>query len=154
TADGPEERRFFGDDPGQAHALLWTKAQAIAQRGGLPAPSERARVVIVGSGLSGLSAAHRLTDLRPVGLEGGKRFGGNAKGQRWGDLTYGIGSAYFSQDDKTSPHLKMIRDLGIRHMWREDDPKHDQMYLDGVVHPDFWYGGSDPARKSDFRAAW
>ena len=28
------------------------------------------------------------------------------------------------------------------------------MYLEGVVHPEFWYGGSDPKRKADFRAAW
>src|SRR5205085_10616154 len=123
-------------------------------RGGLPKDAEHARLVIVGTGLSGLSAAWHLKKYDPVMIEGASRFGGNAKGQKWGDLSYGIGSAYFTKDERWVKHIQMCRSLGLHRLWREDDPTEDQMYKDGKISPLFWFGGSDPARKADFRAAW
>lgn len=156
--DGPVERRFFGDEPDRFHGLVRDKAGALQSRGGLPmgvvAGVERAKVVIVGSGLAGLSAAWRVRDLAPVVLEGGSRFGGNAKAQKWGDLTYGIGSAYFGMDSRRAEHIRMLRRIGVARLWREDYPIHDSMFIGGKVVPGFWFGGTDPARAADFRATW
>jgi len=151
-ADGAAGRGFFGDEPERFHPLLWDKATALAT----PASDkpEAATVVIIGGGLSGLSAAWKLRDLSPVILEGASRFGGNAKGQRWGDLSYSIGSAYLTKGAASAPHLGLLKALDLDKLWRTDDPTHDSVHLDGVVHPEFWFGGTDPKRQDDFRRAW
>ncbi len=146
---------FFGDDPNRFHPLLWNKAGGIQQYGGLPtdvASFERTKVCIVGGGLGGLSAAYLTRDLKPLLLEGAVRLGGNAKGQTWKGVTYGMGSAYITNATHGDEHMKMLADLGLS--GRFDDPTHDQMYIDGVVHKEFWFGGTDQKRAKDFVAAW
>ncbi len=146
---------FSGDDPNRFHPLLWNKAGTVQQYGGLPtdvASFERAKVCIVGGGLGGLSAAYLTREFKPLLLEGAVRLGGNAKGQTWKGVTYGLGSAYITNATRNDEHMKMLRDLGLN--GRFDDPTHDQMYIDGVVHKEFWFGGTDPKRAKDFVAAW
>ncbi len=146
---------FFGDDPHRFHPLLWNKAGAVAQYGGLPTDAstfERTKVCIVGGGLAGLSSAFLLRDFKPLVLEGATRLGGNAKAQTWNGVTYGQGSAYITNATHGDEHMKMLAELGL--VGRFDDPTHDQMYIDGVVHKEFWFGGTDGKRAKDFRAAW
>src|SRR6478609_1369328 len=86
---------FFGDDPKRFHPVLWDKAGAISQRGGLPTDATRftrTKVCIVGGGLAGLSAAYLLREYKPLLLEGAVRLGGNAKAHTWKGVTYGMGS--------------------------------------------------------------
>jgi protoporphyrinogen oxidase len=146
---------FYGDDPMRFHPLLWNKEVTVQQYGGLPVDArtfERTRVCIVGGGLGGLSAAYLCRDLKPLVLEGAVRLGGNAKAHRWSGLTYGMGSAYITNSKREDGHMQMLADLGLT--GRFDDPTHDQMFINGVVHPEFWFGGTDKARAKDFRAAW
>lgn len=153
----PSDRNFHGDELERFHGVLWNKRAALSERGGLltdVAACEKRRVVIVGGGLSALSCAWMLKDCQPLLLDGATRFGGNAQGQRWGDLEYSIGSAYFTKSSLDEEHMRMLQSLGLHNVWREDDPTHDQMYIDGKIYPEFWFGGSDRSRANDFRAAW
>jgi protoporphyrinogen oxidase len=151
--DDKAAQKFFGDDPMRFHPLLWNKQGSVQQYGGLPtAPDERVKVCVVGAGLAGLSTAYQLREFKPLVLEGAVRLGGNAKAHRWGGVTYGMGSAYITNATHGDEHMKMLADLGLT--GRFDDPTHDQMYVSGIVHKEFWFGGSDQARAADFRAAW
>ncbi len=153
--DGPAERRFFGDEVMRFHDVLWDKPKALASRGGLPTTvTERVKLCIVGGGLSGLSMAWLLKDYKPLVLEGGTRLGGNAKGQRWGDVAYSIGSAYITNTSLDDEHMQMLKKLGLHERWRFDDPTHDRMYIGGTIHDEFWFGGTDKKRAKDFVAAW
>lgn len=87
--------RYSGDDPGRAHRILWDKPGYVAAKGGLPEPSEKAPLAIVGGGLSGLASAYLLRKHRPVLLERAERFGGNSRGESWRGVDYAIGAAYF-----------------------------------------------------------
>jgi protoporphyrinogen oxidase len=155
--DGVAEKVFSGDDLKRFHGMLWDKPKALAERGGLPTDAskfEKVKVIIVGGGLSGLSAAYMLKDHKPLLLEGAVRLGGNAKGQSWGDIKYSIGSAYITAAAMNSEHMVMLKELGLTEKWRHDDPTHDQMYIGGTLYPEFWFGGTDKKRAKDFQAAW
>ncbi len=150
--DGRAEAHFFGDELERFHLLLRNKAHALGGRGGLPTRYEPTRVCIVGGGLAGLSAAWLLKDLRPIVLEGASRFGGNAQGHRWGDLTYGIGSAYITGAEPDALHMQMLQAFGLSA--RLDHPGEDAVQLAGVIHPGFWTGATDRSHAKDFAAAW
>src|SRR4051812_897795 len=68
---------FSGDQPqARAHPVLWSKPSRdeIAF-----APSEKAPLVIIGGGMSGLITAYLLRAHRPIVLEQASQLGGNAK---------------------------------------------------------------------------
>ncbi len=143
---------FTGDDFTRPHAFLWERAGRLAAKGGAPEPSERANVVVVGGGISGLCAAYLMRDLRPILLEQGEQLGGNSRGEQWGELRYSIGAAYISPPEPGGEIDRLFRDLGIAGDLRRSDASEGGGYvLGGRLHAGFWRGESDPARAADFR---
>jgi phytoene dehydrogenase-like protein len=63
-------------------------------------------LIVVGGGLSGLSAAYLSNPERVLVLEQAASFGGNAKSQTWGDTRYSIGSAYITELSTNDPIYK------------------------------------------------
>lgn len=106
------QRYFTGDQPVHAHRILWDKDAFITSKGGLPEVSEKAKVVVVGGGMSGLITAYELRHLNPVVLEQAPRFGGNSKGESWQGLHYSIGAAYFSKPSEGGRLDKLFKEVG------------------------------------------
>ena len=143
---------YTGDDFTRPHAFLWQRVQRLAALGGAPEPSERANVVVVGGGVSGLCSAYLLRDLHPVLLEQGAQLGGNSRGEQWGDLRYSIGAAYISPTEPGGVIDRLFRELGIADELRRSDSSDGGGYvLGGRLHDGFWHGESDPARAGEFR---
>jgi predicted NAD/FAD-binding protein len=143
---------FLGDDFTRPHEVLWTLDAFFAGRGGVPAPRERAGVVIVGGGLSGLGLAWRLRDLSPIVLEQAPRFGGNAKAERWNGIEYSLATAYFAKPERGDPlATEFYRPLGLDRAWRVigDDP----VVTSDHLQFEFWRGTTDRARAADFARA-
>lgn len=78
-----------------------------------PSADEFVDVAVVGGGLSGLASAWLLRDRKPVLFELRPRFGGNAMGERWNEVPYSLGSAYFIVPDRGSRLEAMYRELGV-----------------------------------------
>lgn len=60
---------FNGDNIDRPHDILWNVDGYLLKKGGIPAPSEKRKIVIVGGGMSGLISAYNLRDLNPLLLE-------------------------------------------------------------------------------------
>ena len=90
----------------------------LRERRPLPPPSRtiEADVVIVGSGVAGLSAAWKLGregQRNVVMIDGPEPFG-NAAGGRFGDLAYPTGAHYLPLPSRESIHVReMLGDLGM-----------------------------------------
>ncbi|MBI2264103.1 MAG: FAD-dependent oxidoreductase [Armatimonadetes bacterium] len=86
--------RLTGEDNKACHAL----------RDGLlitpETPTEEAEVVIIGGGVSGLTAAWHLQDRVILVLEKNPTPGGNCRGETWKGIRYAQGSAYLSEPDE------------------------------------------------------
>jgi oxygen-dependent protoporphyrinogen oxidase len=72
---------------------------------------ERRDVVIVGAGVAGLTAAHRLRDLSPLVLEAGDRAGGRVCSVQRGDLALSVGAHMFPAPGSLVG--RMATDLGL-----------------------------------------
>lgn len=149
TIAQPAPATFSGDEPSRAHSLLWDKDNFLRSRGGLPEPSEKVAVAIVGGGLSGLASAWQLRRHQPVVLERAPRFGGNARGEAWQGIDYAIGAAYFLKPDDATPLGAWFRELELAKLCREHAGGGPVIWR-GKRHADFWKGGTDPARKAQF----
>jgi protoporphyrinogen oxidase len=135
------ERIFSGDDPHLAHAILRDKDSFITTKGGLPLENEKAEVVIVGGGLSGLIAAHELKSFKPIILEQASRFGGNSKAESWEGLDYSIGAAYFTRPYPGTRLDEFLKNVGadkIMSVHNGDDP---YIYKNKIFEH-FWEGKS------------
>ena len=149
---------FTGDDPTRGHAALWSRDAYLAARGGVPAPSEQAEVVVVGGGMSGLTAAFLLQERRPLVLEQAPRFGGNAKGESWRGIDYSIGAAYLLEPEEGSDVATLLSALGLTGQRLEEE---DPVLSEGIITERFFDGawaGSDAAhvrRMAEYlRAVW
>ena len=145
---------FSGDNFTHAHGILWDKPGYLAKKGGIPAPSEQASVVVIGGGMAGLIATKELTDLKPILLEQAPQFGGNSKAETWGNTTYGIGAAYVDTPEEGSHSFKLLTELGLLKHMRPDGSEEDRMVWNGKVTGEFWKGATDPARADEFKKVW
>jgi oxygen-dependent protoporphyrinogen oxidase len=76
--------------------------------------AEERDVVIVGGGIAGLVAAHRLRDRNPVLLEASERVGGRVWSQQRGDLAVSVGAHMFPPPDSVIGQL--VTELGLQVM--------------------------------------
>ena len=131
---------FFADDPERAHKILWDKATYLKSISGkIPANPEKAPLVVIGGGMSGLVSAYLLREYQPIVLEMAPRFGGNAKGQSWQGIDYSIGAAYFIEPEAETDIANLITELGIDQIWKiksEEDP----VAINGSIYKAFWSG--------------
>jgi monoamine oxidase len=142
----PVPARYSGDDYGRAHKILWDKPGYVAAKGGLPEPSEKVPLAIVGGGLSGLASAYLLRKHRPVVLERAGRFGGNSRAESWNGVDYSIGAAYLLKPDAGTALDGLFRELKLAELTREHDG-HDPVVWQGRRYPAFWEGETAPAAK-------
>jgi len=139
--DGETDRSFFGDNPTKAHSILWNKAAYLADRGGIPAPTSRRRVVVIGGGISGLTSAFLLRDLDPLVLEQGPRLGGNSQGQSWRGIDYSIGAAYFCVPEDGDPMSRLLRTLSLDRSYVVAEQS-DAAAINGRIRTGFWSGAA------------
>jgi len=94
-------------------------------------------IVIVGGGMSGLTAAHVLRDRDVLLLDKEPIWGGNARLQEHGDLTCSVGSAFIGLTDTAG---QFARELGVKPLpianW-------DGTIVQGRFTPDTWGAGLD-----------
>jgi hypothetical protein len=112
-----------------------------------PQPTERADVVVIGGGLSGLASAYLLRRHRPILLELHGRFGGYSQGESWDGLSCSLGGAYFITPDPGSFLNRFYRELGLTPLRRETFGNTDDPYeVDGryVEARDFWAAADLP----------
>jgi hypothetical protein len=153
TIPGHSTTLFSGDNPDRSHEILWDIPKFLEGQGATDwdrrPPDERAALVIIGGGMSGLGTAWLLRDLKPVLLERADRFGGNARGESWQGIDYGIGAAYFLEADAGSPLEALYHEWDLADITRvkvEEDP----VLLNGKIYHDFWSGESDPDNAQRF----
>jgi len=142
---------FSGDDFTRPHQILWNKQATIEAIGGYPKPERKEDLVIIGGGMSGLMSAWLLRDKKPVILEQARRFGGNAKGEGWGNLQYALGAAYLVKPDEDSGLYRMIKDLGIINDWTIKTGSNGHFVLNGKLIENFWQGNSEPEHKATYK---
>jgi protoporphyrinogen oxidase len=105
-----------------------------------PRPSASARhdVVIVGGGISGLSATYKLRHFDCLLLEKEPHWGGNAYMMDYRGTSYATGSAFVSGDDEAA--LALVREIGLDSFpinnW-------DGTIIRGEYIPDTWGEGID-----------
>jgi monoamine oxidase len=120
-----------------------------AERSALPA---RVDVVVVGAGLTGLTAAYRLAergvDVRV--LEAAPRVGGRVQTVAWPDRLYG--EAHMEEYWERSPAYPLLLELGLP---LDDDVAHSSVRIDEQIFPYNWsFGGNETPTGSELRAAY
>jgi len=100
-----------------------------------PPASANHDVVIVGGGISGLTAAYRLQHHDFLLLEKEPHWGGNAYGMEYQGSTYATGSAFISKDEYSYTFAK---EIGM-HLLPIDSP--DATIIHGELIPDTWGDG-------------
>lgn len=151
--DGPIDRtlgeiapmKFSGDDPDHTHQILWDTQGFLSGVGGrVPDPTEKAPVVIVGGGMSGLMSAYKLKKYIPIVLERADRFGGFSRGESWRGLDYSIGAAYMSKPADGSPLDNLLKELELQRLIK---PIADErpVCFKGKLFQHFLKGDTDPA---------
>lgn len=142
-------RSFSGDNPTRAHAALWNKSGYLTAKK-TDGSIEKAQLVVVGGGMSGLFTSYLLKDLKPVVLEQAPRFGGNARGESWRGIDYALGAAYFMKPEDGSAWQKLLTEIGADKVWRVktgDDP----VAWQNRVYTEFWEGSTAPKAKAQLK---
>lgn len=143
-------RDFNGDDISKPHDILWNRDGYIAKKGGIPTVSETVPLVVVGGGVSGLSAAYLLRDLKPVILEQAPQFGGNSKGESLGPTTFAIGAAYLVKPDENSDIENLLKELFLETSLREEKSEDMSVFFSKKINKPFWEGATDPEAAHEF----
>jgi monoamine oxidase len=124
-------------------------APLAAQHAPLP---ERSEVVIVGAGLTGLTAAYRLSaaGVDVLVLEAAPRPGGRVQTVRWPD---GLrGEAHMEEYWERSPAYPLMLELGLD---LDDDVAHSSVRIDGLVTPYVWpFADDDDPGREEIREAY
>jgi protoporphyrinogen oxidase len=142
-------RVFSGDAFDRPHRVLPDKHELLRTWGSDAPAAERASLVVVGGGMSGLLTAYLLRDRRPVVLEQAPRFGGNSRGESWRGIDYSIGAAYFIQPDEGTDIADLLDELRIPELWRLKEGE-DPVAIRGTIIRDFWAGGSARGERDPF----
>ncbi|SFD54817.1 NAD(P)-binding protein [Massilia yuzhufengensis] len=144
----------------RVHAPGRAEGHTLRDRGQLPPPSSTIEtdVVILGSGIAGLSAAWQLGKLGHEDfllLDGPEAFG-NAAGSRYGDLACPTGAHYLPLPGPESTHVRaMLADLGILlHGASEEKPTYDERFIlhgpqERLLRDNVWHEGLVPTGASD-----
>lgn len=143
---------FNGDNVGRPHDILWDVDGYLKTKGGIPQPSEKLNLVVIGGGMSGLISAYKLRHLNPVILEQDNFFGGNSKGENYGDSLFSIGAAYITIPDENSGIEKMLKELSLFDEFKKENAEDVKVNFQKKMMKDFWLGASDPARAQEFIA--
>ncbi len=123
---------FKGPDCKACHSRIRDQRPAIPDEA---SPSkEEYDVIVVGGGLSGLTAAYRLKDKRVLVLEKESRTGGKARRERWGGRRYPAAAAYLSEPYDAFAGL--FKELGLKP--KRVRPPTDALFHDGTFIPDFF----------------
>lgn len=147
----PASQEFNGDDIDRPHEILWNKDAYIASKGGLPKSREQVGLVVIGGGVSGLSSAYLLRDLKPVLLEQATQFGGNSRGEIIGNTSYSIGAAYLVKPTKGSDVEHLLKDLSLLDKVRAETSEAATVFLKGQFQRPFWSGATDHAAAPEFQ---
>ena len=113
------ERRFSGDNVDEAHRLLTDPDAVLASAPREPHP-QRYDVIIVGAGISGLTAGYLLRGMNTVVLEREAEPGGVSRLESWNGIEYAIGAAYVidpdpgSGDAREKRTFELLEELGLR----------------------------------------
>lgn len=143
---------FNGDNIDRPHDILWNLDGYIAKKGGIPAPTEKRKAVVVGGGIAGLISAYQLRGLNPIILEQDKHFGGNSKGETYQNATFSIGAAYITIPDDGDDIDHFLKEIGIKDELKLEEPDTTKFTYKKSMMTDFWKGASDPARAAEFIA--
>lgn len=141
---------FNGDNINRPHDILWNIDGYLAKKGGVPAPSEKRKVVIVGGGMSGLISAWKLRSMNPLLLEQDNFLGGNSKGEIINNSLFSIGAAYITVPDSGSEIEKFLQELNLMGELKLESAEETKISFQKKLMTDFWKGASDPARASEF----
>ncbi len=148
TLDDHAPAHFFGDEFERAHRLLWDIPGYLSQHPE-PIKFEKTDLVIVGGGLSGLFTAFAMRKSSPLVLEQASRFGGNAKGQAWRGIDFGLGSAYMCEPSKGDLPYQLFKDAGLASIVQRA-PELEPVAVDGKAVKGFWSGAAEPAHKATY----
>lgn len=141
---------FNGDNIDRPHDILWNLDGYLKKKGGIPLPTEKRKVVVVGGGMAGLIAAHELRELNPVVLEQDKNFGGNSKGETYGNSTFSIGAAYITIPDEGSDIELFLKGIGLMEEMKHETPEETKFTYKKSIMTDFWRGVTDPKNAQEF----
>lgn len=142
---------FTGEDINRPHKILWDLDNYIQSKGGLPAFDQSANVVVVGGGVSGLSACHFLKDFSPILLEGSDHFGGNSRGESWKGNAFSIGAAYICKPEEGDEVEKFLNEIGISPSdFREEGDDEVSVLFKNKFLKGFWQGHSDEESRGQF----
>lgn len=141
-----------GDTPDEAHEIFWNKEGFISKKGGLPKTNEHYDVIIIGGGLSALSAAYHLAgeNKKVLILEGNPRLGGNAKAERFNNTYLSQGSAYTTIPEEGGMIESFYKDIGIFDRFRRTKAGEDSIAVHGKIYQEFWQGSTDLKNKDAF----
>lgn len=141
---------FNGDNINRPHDILWNVDGYLAKKGGVPSPSEKRKVVIVGGGMSGLISAWKLRDHNPMILEQDPFLGGNSKGENLDDTLFSIGAAYITVPDSGSEIEYFLKELDLFDEFKLEGADDVKVSFRKKLMKDFWKGASDPANAQEF----
>jgi monoamine oxidase len=131
AADAPSKIEVDGDHFQICHQVRDGKTFAAQP------VSKRFEVVIVGGGVSGLSAAYFMRDRDFLLLEKEPQWGGNAYREEYQGQGFATGSAF---DEKGTASEQLAHEIGLN-LLPIDNP--DPAIIDGKWIPDFWRAGLD-----------
>ena len=144
---------FAGEDVDRPHEILWDLNGYITKQGGVPPVSKHYDVVIVGGGISGLTAAYYLKDKKVLILEDQERLGGNAKGEVWQGSPYSQGAAYIGIVEDGTPSKKFFEEIGLNfEKGREEISDEMKVYYKGKFASGLFSGNLSPEESEEMKS--
>ena len=110
-----------------------TKLGLVANKARTKSPSIY-DVVIIGGGLSGLTAAVAMKDYNILVLEKQVKMGGRIVSKNWEGFSYSMGASYISKPDRDMKAF--FREIGLTSKPFPVPPPQDAIALGGKIYPD------------------